>query len=149
MTKNEKIFISVLLIILVIVIGIKLNKNDEKVDRTEKIEEEEFVTVLEDGTKLNTSDVLKEDKMVDGLAFTNIQLTNQNGQSVLLADVENTNTTATDVMLVDIIILDKNGGEVGTVSGIISPLDPGETTQFNTSMMIDYSNAYDFQVVKK
>ena len=153
MKKNEKRLILVLLIILAILVGIKL-KSGKKVETVEpEIEEEEvveeYVEVLEDGTRLNTSEELSKTKKVDTLEFTNIQLTNQNGQSVLLADVKNTGTASTDVMLVDIIILDKSGAQLGKVSGIVSPLNAGETTQFNTSMTIDYANAYDFQIVKK
>ena len=110
---------------------------------------EEFVEVLEDGTKLNKSEVLNTDKVVDGLSFKNIQLTNSNGQSVLLADVTNISSTATTLTLVDVVILDKNGNELGTVGGIISPLQPGASTQFNSSVTMDYANAYDFKIVKK
>ena len=54
----------------------------------------------------------------------NIQLTNANGQSVLLADVKNTTSVATKMMLVS------------------------ESTQFSTSIQIDYANAYDFKITK-
>ena len=49
----------------------------------------------------------------------------------------------------DVIILDEKGNELGKVGGIVSPLEPSGTTQFNSSMTIDYSNAYDFKIVKK
>ena len=51
--------------------------------------------------------------------------------------------------LVDVILLDKNGKEIVTLGGIISPLQPGEKKQFNTSMTLDYANAYDFKIVIK
>ena len=156
MKKKEKMLILVLLIILAIVVTIAVRRN--KVSEQEVMAEtesgadevvEEFVQVLEDGTKLNTSDELNAEKNVDGLRFENIQLTNRGGQSVLLADVTNTTEAATDVTLVDVIISDKEGNELGTIGGIIAPLEPGESTQFNSSTTIDYANAYNFEVVKK
>ena len=70
----------------------------------------------------------------------------QNGQSVLLANVKNTTTTATELTAVDITLLDKEGNTIVKVGGLIAPLEPGEETQFNTSMTLDYANAYDFKV---
>ena len=110
---------------------------------------EEFVQVLEDGTKLNTSTKLSETKIVDGLKIGNIQLTMQNGQSVLLADAENDTGKDIDIMLLDIILLDKNGNELTTIAGIVGDLKAGEKQQLNSSVTSDYANAYDFRVVIK
>lgn len=151
MKKKEIILITILILFLIIIICVNVGKNKKNTDivKTDEVEEEKYVDVLSDGTKLNKSEKLNNEKNVDGLVFTNIQLTNKSGQTVLLADVKNTNKTSTSMMLVDVIILDKNGNELGKVGGIISPLETGETTQFNTGMTKDYANAYDFKIVKK
>ena len=78
-----------------------------------------------------------------------MQLTEQGSQTVLLADVTNTSSSATDMKLVDVTLLDKNGKEIVKVGGIISPLQPGAKTQFNTSMTLDYANTYDFKITLK
>ena len=153
MKDNEKKMLIILLIILVIAIIIFVVNKNKKGNNNENAEEnntvEEFVQVLEDGTKLNTSTKLSEAKEVNGLKFENMQLTEQNGQSVLLADVTNNSGKATNLTIVDVVLLDKNGQERITVGGIISPLQAGEKTQFNTSMTLDYANAYDFKIVIK
>ena len=152
MKKKEKRMILILLVVLVIAVVIFVvskNKKGNKENTEENKVVEEFVQVLEDGTRLNTSTKLNEMKKFEGLEFGNIQLTNSNGQSVLLADVKNTTQAETGLMLVDVTLYDKNGNELGTVGGIISPLKPGESKQFNTSMTIDYANAYDFKITKK
>lgn len=153
MKDNEKKMLIILLIILVIAIIIFVVNKNKKENNNENAEEnntvEEFVQVLEDGTKLNTSTKLSEAKEVNGLKFENMQLTEQNGQSVLLADVTNNSGKATNLTIVDVVLLDKNGQEIITVGGIISPLQAGEKTQFNTSMTLDYANAYDFKIVIK
>ena len=156
MKKKEKRMILILLVILVIAIVIfavtknkKGNNNNENTE-VENKPVEEFVQVLEDGTKLNTSTKFNESREVNGFKFENIQFTEQNGQSVLLADVtNNTEEAITDYTLVDVILYDKNGQEIITLGGIISPLQPGEKTQFNMSSTLDYANAYDFKIVIK
>ena len=153
MKDNEKKMLIILLIILVIAIIIFVVNKNKKGNNNENAEEnntvEEFVQVLEDGTKLNTSTKLSEAKEVNGLKFENMQLTTQDNQTVLLADVTNTGSNKTDIQLVDVTLLDKDGNEIITVGGIISQLEPGEKTQFNTSMTLDYANAYDFKIVIK
>ena len=156
MKKKEKRMILILLVILVIAIVIfavtknkKGNNNNENTE-VENEPVEEFVQVLEDGTKLNTSTKFNESREVNGFRFESIQFTEQNGQSVLLADViNNTEKAITDYTLVDVILYDKNGQEIITLGGIISPLQPGEKTQFNMSSTLDYANAYDFKIVIK
>ena len=154
MKRNERKWILVLVAITVLLIIVLIVKNSKKEVTKENNKQlgantQEYVQVLEDGTKLNTSTKLKETKMLDSLEIGNIQLTNKNGQSVLLADVKNTGSMETQVMLINIVLLDENGTELATVPEIISPLKVGESTQLNTSMQQDYTGIYDFRVVKK
>ena len=156
MKKQEKRMILILLAVLaIVIIALVINKNAKKENKENKAETanntvtEEFVQVLEDGTKLNTSEQLNKTKQVGAYKFENMQLTEQGSQTVLLADVTNTGSTETSIQLVDVTLLDENGNEIITVGGIISPLKPGAKTQFNTSMTLDYSNTYDFKITLK
>ena len=143
----EKKGILTLIVILIIIIAIVVISKVVKEDKEEKTEE--YVEVLEDGTKLNVSEQLKESKNIDGIEIANIQLTEQNGQSVLLADATNTNNTNTGVMPINIIILDKDGNEIVKIPGVIAPLKAGETKQLNVGITEDYANAYDFKIEKQ
>lgn len=154
MSKEEKRGLLILIIVaiaiivtLVIILNVRGKKSNNDAEENEVVEE--FVQVLEDGTKLNTSTKLSETKIVDGLKIGNIQLTMQNGQSVLLADAENDTGKDIDIMLLDIILLDKNGNELTTIAGIVGDLKAGEKQQLNSSVTSDYANAYDFRVVIK
>ena len=154
MSKKEKRGLLILIIVaiaiivtLVIILNVRGKKSNNEADENKVVEE--FVQVLEDGTKLNTSTKLSETKIVDGLKIGNIQLTMQNGQSVLLADAENDTGKDIDIMLLDIILLDKNGNELTTIAGIVGDLKAGEKQQLNSSVTSDYANAYDFRVVIK
>ena len=154
MSKKEKRGLLILIIVaiaiivtLVIILNVRGKKSNNDTEENKVVEE--FVQVLEDGTKLNTSTKLSETKIVDGLKIGNIQLTMQNGQSVLLADAENDTGKDIDIMLLDIILLDKNGNELTTIAGIVGDLKAGEKQQLNSSVTSDYANAYDFRVVIK
>lgn len=155
MSKKEKrgLIILILVAIAIITTLAIITKRKGKEVNSDSTEEdkvvEEFVQVLEDGTKLNTSTKLSETKIVDGLKIGNIQLTMQNGQSVLLADAENDTGKDIDIMLLDIILLDKNGNELTTIAGIVGDLKAGEKQQLNSSVTSDYANAYDFRVIIK
>ena len=68
MKKNEKRMIGILVVITLIVVIVAIvmnNKNKNKEVEENTAPEEEFVNVLEDGTRLNTSDKLHETKTFD------------------------------------------------------------------------------------
>lgn len=154
MKKNEKKRILILVVILAIAFIIFFAMISKKDDNTNENDitnvednQQQFYEELEDGTKLNTSTKLKETKNVEGLEIRNIQLTNKDNQTVLLAEVENKSRKEEDKeIIIDVTILDKQSKEIGTIGGMIAPLKKGEKTQLNISAMMDYANAYDFQV---
>ena len=69
--------------------------------------------------------------------------------TTLLADVTNNTGAVTNVQTVDITLIDYNGNELTTVTGIIDALEVGATTQLNIAMTSDYINAYDFRITLK
>ena len=152
-TKKKK-WILVLLIMLVIagIIFFMMKGKQEKEfkqNRESNItqrEEEKNYEELEDGIKLNTSPALRETKIVNGLEIRNIQISSKNNQSVLLAEIENKMGKETKETLIDVIVLDKQGKEIGKMSGMIAPLKQGEKMQLNISSMHDYTDAYDFEI---
>lgn len=147
MKAQEKRMILILIIVSILIITIvwcvTRNKETEVVESTNK---EEFVEVLEDGTKLNISDKLNETKRVENFEIGNIQLTDRNGVSVLLADVKNVSETSTDWTIITITLIDKIGNTIQEIEGVIKDLQPGETTQLNAATSADYANSYDFKV---
>ena len=158
MSKKEKQMIGVLILITVVVIIIAIivsdgNKNkgeDEKiVSKTNNNQTEEFVNILNDGTKLNTSDKLHETKTFDGMEISNFQLTENENVTLLLGTITNKTTTVKGGYPVNIRILDKEGKEIKTTAAYITKIEPGESTQLNTSATFDYANAYDFEITKR
>lgn len=159
MKKKEKLWIAVLITITLIVIifaGMKNkdNSNDGKVGTitdgdVENLEVpvvEKYVTTTEDGTKVNTSEALKSNKVVNKVEFSDIQLSQRSGETLLTATVKNTGSEATELFSVNITLIDDAGQDIVTVGGLVAPMQAGATATFETSMTLDYANAYDFRV---
>ena len=122
MNSNEKrwivLLIAVVLIaVLLIVALVNANKkSDNKVENLNEGEtsqnvqdEEKYTAELGDGTKINTSEDFNKTKTYKNLEITNIQFTNKDGMTVLLADVTNKGTSTHEEEIVTIKILGENG----------------------------------------
>ena len=141
------IILMVIVLVVIFVTGRKTN-GENVVGGNEEIENM-YSQTLEDGTKLNTSGKLKETRMIDEIKIENIQLTNKDGQGALIADVTNTGSEKSETILLNIVLYNEAGEEIATLPGVISPLEPGETDQLNTTMQEDYTNIYDIKIEKK
>ena len=152
-TKGALIIIGVAIIITVGIFFITRGRGNKKEvevgTKEENIVEEEFVNVLSDGTKLNTSDKLQEKKKVGGLEVSKFQLTEQGNSTILLGTITNTSSTEQGGYDVEIVVVDKTGKELGKIPAYIKKLQPGESTQLNTGITGDYANAYNFSINKK
>lgn len=154
MNSNEKRWIVLLVavvIIAIVLIVVLTNRNGEEAvqqgeQENEIVNEEKYTTELEDGTKLNTSEEFNNTKTYGNLEISNIQYTEKDGMSVLLADVTNNGTTRHEVEIVKITILGDNGEVITEIKPIIGEIEPGETIQLNASITADVANAKDFTI---
>ena len=166
MKKEKNLFLKIVLIAIIvgIIVFIIMNivksknskegvgqNNQKQNSESQQVEEnavkEEFVQQTDDGTKVNVGSKITDDKDVNGLKFTNVQLTEKNNQSTLLADVENaTGKDIKDYTNLGITFLTKDGQEIITIKGILPPLKSGDKTQFNTGLTQDVANAYDIKI---
>lgn len=157
MKKNESILI-IGLVAIVIILGIFLfsrnskveeNNLDNNVNNVVNKEENSMSQTLSDGTKVNVSPKLKETKKIDKLEISEIQLTHKEGKTIFLAKVTNKGSEKTEKTLIDIELYDKMGNKMVTIPGVIKELEPEENIQLNTTLQIDYTNAYDLKLIKK
>lgn len=120
--------------------------NEEVAPPVENVIEEEFVEVLDNGIKMNTSTKFKEKKVVNGLEIDEIQFFMSNGQTYLRAKVTNNSGKDVETTGVDIVLLDKEGNEISRMGGVIENLKNGETKDFECITTLDFANSYDFKV---
>ena len=151
MKKNEKrmiaILIAITIVAIIVLIVTRSGKKEEKEENTAP--KEEFVEVLEDGTRLNTSTKLHQTKKFEGLEKSDFQLTENGNVTLLLGTITNTSTTKQGGFPVDVKVVDKQGNEITTISAFIGPLQPGQSTQLSTNASADFANAYDFSISRK
>lgn len=152
MDKSEKRMIAILVAITIIVIIVAIIWNNNT--KNKKIEEnatpkEEFVNVLEDGTRVNNSNKLHEKKVFDGMEFTDLKLTERGNVTVLLGKITNTSSTTKGGYLVNVKLVDKQGNEIITIEALLPELAPGQSTELNTGGTLNFANAYDFIITKK
>lgn len=122
------------------------NTNQEVEANVLNEEVEEFVKVLDDGKKVNTSSKLNETKYVDGFEIGNIELSTVAGQTTLYADVKNNTGKDADVKVLEITLYDENDEVIVTMGGVITDAKAGETVKLEASTTLDFANAYDFKV---
>ena len=156
MKKKEKQIIGVLVLITIFIIVIaivvrSINKNKENTteNQEENIVTEEFVDVLDDGTRVNKSDKLHETKIFDEMEISNFSLTEKENVTLLLGTITNTSSEVKGDYPINIKVIDKDGNEIITVAAYIEKLEPGERCELNTSATFDYANAYDIEISKK
>lgn len=140
-----------IVVVLIVVVGIKIinHKNNKEIDENGQNNDEKYVTVLEDGVKLNTSKKVKETKKISNLELKDTQVTYKNGVTNLLATVENKSKNKLEMQEVEIELLNENKDVVYTMKGIIEELEPEESKKFSSSITADFSNVYDFRIIEK
>lgn len=153
MRKQEKKMLLILFIIAVIIIGGLLiwKKTSNNTAGSGEVEQsgtntEQYVQVLEDGSKVNVSETLLKTKTLGNLEIANIQLKETGGITTLLADVTNKGTSTSGSKIIKVEILDKAGNVLSSPRGVIDPIVSGGTVQLNLSVTADVANAYDFRI---
>ena len=147
--KRKYIIIAVVVIIVaVLAIGIITSNLGNKSEEAQK--DESIVEIKEDGTVQNKSNKVKEDREIKGFKVTNIDLIKDtNGNTILTADITNATGSKQKGFLVEIVLLDKEGKELGRIPGSIIETDAGETIEMRSEITEDYINAYDIKLIER
>ncbi|MCI8481731.1 MAG: YcfL family protein [Clostridia bacterium] len=152
-SKEKRMLVTIAIIGIIIIASLLIWKstNTKEELQPEKEEQqntitEKYVTVLENGMKLNKSDKLNQTRSLNGIEISEIQLTYQDGQSVILATVRNTTNNDIDLTPVKITLYDDQNNILEEINGLISPVKKGESVQLNMGVGTDYANAYDLKI---
>lgn len=156
-TKEKKIIIILVSIVLILGIAYLITKGNNTKNVNNNVEEikeesqniEKFVKIQEDGTKVNISSKLQEEKELEGLKIGDIRITEKEGQFLLLAKVRNTTNSDIEPFYINIELLNEKGDKIATVTGAISAIKAGNKAILSAAVTEDYANAYDFKVTRK
>lgn len=148
MEKKQKIFIIAVVIVAIFILSAGIifgyHRYQNALKTIENVDENnQYVTILKDGTKENNSPKLKEKKVFDQLDITNIKLIEESQLTKLTATITNNTKSIKGDYTAEAVIVDSKGNELATMGIGIKKLAPGESTTLNSSIVFDYSNAYD------
>ena len=152
MKDSEKKFVKIFAIVAVVICIVLVAANKIVNNKAQELATEgtEFVGTLSDGTLINTSEKLQQERVVDTLKFGKIQITQVNNLVEVIAPVTNIGTDKRDQATVEITLLNKQGKEITKVEGLVSPLEKGETTQLQSLIAVGVTgnevNAYDAKI---
>ena len=150
--SSKKLITILFMLILLVLIAVWIysrSSNKENIEDTGQIveiTENQYVETLATGTKINISDDFKEEKTYESLKFSNMQFTEENGISNLLADVTNTSDKKHEIEKIKIILLDDKDEVVTEVTAIIGEIESNETIQLNANVTADVVNVKDFKI---
>ena len=159
MTDIEKKFIftviGFLILIMIVVLCIK-SSNKNKLEQQKASENntqlEDYVTSFEkigSDVKVNNNEDLAKTKTYNNVEMSNIKITSQNGNSVLVADVKNIGEIKHEKEIITLSIIGSDDTEIATLDTILTDLEPGETKQLTVLATADIVNAKNFIIKEK
>lgn len=125
----KKTLLTISLVLSLFITGCGCEKKEEK-----EVKKNETIVVTEENVIKNQS--------VDGIEFTNTELTVTNGISKITVAVTNNSTENYNLNGYSIIFKDENDNAIATMPGYVGEtINVGETKHINASIDIDVSNA--------
>lgn len=159
MKKKEKRMILILVIVSILIVGViwlvtrpKTNKTNTTGSvaqgGTSSAAQGEFTKVDNEGTIVNTSEKINKDREELGFSITNVKLEEKNGETIISARITNKTDSNQESFFGNIILLDKQGNEIGRIPTMVSETQKGESIDIEASITESYANAYDFKLEK-
>lgn len=124
----------------------EVNPNSS-IEDNPSIEGNDYIEVVSENIKVNTSKKLKEDKIFGIYKLTNINLQYTTQGTELTADVENTSTETVSGKNIKIEYYNNKGNVVSIMGGYMPQVKPEQTTTLSLSTTADVTNAYDFKII--
>lgn len=133
---SKKNLIVIIIAVILIILGIiYLNSNKDGNNNASGVEQ----------TVVAKNPIL--DKKTNGIyEIYNTNITTKNGTTEIEATIKNVSSSKTPEQFIDIVLLDKNNNELGTIKATIPSLESGEATTVAVESFKVYSNIYNFKI---
>lgn len=151
MKKKEKRMILILILVSILIVGIVWLVTRPKTNKTNasgSVAQGEFTKVDNEGTIVNTSEKINEDREELGFSITNVKLEEKNGETIISARITNKTESNQESFFGNIVLFDKQGNEIGRIPTMVSETQKGESIDIEASITESYVNAYDFKLEK-
>ena len=151
MKKKEKRLILIFILVSILIVGIVWLVTRPKTNKTNasgSVAQGEFTKVDNEGTIVNTSEKINEDREELGFSITNVKLEEKNGETIISARITNKTESNQESFFGNIVLFDKQGNEIGRIPTMVSETQKGESIDIEASITESYVNAYDFKLEK-
>ena len=151
MKKKEKRMILILILVSILIVGIVWLVTRPKTNKTNasgSVAQGEFTKVDNEGTIVNTSEKINEDREELGFSITNVKLEEKNGETIISARITNKTESNQESFFGNIVLFNKQGNEIGRIPTMVSETQKGESIDIEASITESYVNAYDFKLEK-
>ena len=152
MEDKKKIIGIGIAVITAVVLIIGIITTIRKVSSDDKKQGEVSQTTVQksDGTTVNISEKIKENKEIKGFKISNGEIKEKNGQTELVALVTNETGLDQSGFLVNVVLYDKEEKELGKIPASIIATKAGETIRIRAGITIkNYVEAYDFKLEER
>lgn len=128
----------------------KINKNNKIMTNSNIENQEKYTIQLDDGTKLNNSEELKNVKKYRTIEISDIQVTSTDGNTTILANAKNTGNDTFEREIVTIVLIDEDGMQVAEIPAVIPKIEVGKTGKINANVSsADVANIKDFEIKER
>ena len=146
MKKKEKRMILILVIITIIAIILLYFQKRPKDENQETVQEREFITVQEDGSKIATSEKLQEKRKIGEIEISNINIREENGLTKITASATNVGEQETEEMPITIVLKDEAGNSIAEIGAYIGTIEKGEQRGIQASANVAIDKVYDVEI---
>lgn len=145
--RKKVIILFIICIIIAIISIIFISNKNQKQENPNN--ENVYYIELQDGTKQNVSPKISEKKTFENLDIVNASIVYSDNICKMKLNVENNSDIKSDDMIIKINIFDSNNDIMITLTGFVAEIDSGKSIEVNLDSSFDYSNAYDYEILRK
>lgn len=147
MRMKKNWFKILLLLISTILVVLGIYKFFVKEKRQEEIS---YIEILHDGTKRNTSQYLKEKKIINGIELSDMELIEKNDGTIEFSAIaKNIITEKIDSYMLQIKLLSNDNQTITNTYVSVMNLEPNDTLAINGIIeKIDISKVYNTEIIK-
>lgn len=145
--RKKVIILFIICIIIAIISIIFISNKNQKQENPNN--ENVYYIELQDGTKQNVSPKISEKKTFENLDIVNASIVYSDNKCKMKLNVENNSDIKSDDMIIKINIFDSNNDIMITLTGFVAEIDSGKSIEVNLDSSFDYSNAYDYEILRK
>ena len=132
--KNIIIVVIVVLVILATLAIILINKKGKSTNDSQT------------QTQTQTTNPIATKKDNGTFEIYNTDIKTNTGSTIVRATIKNISNAKTEKQKVNIVLIDKNGTEIGTITTTVPSLEVNKTTEIYAEDLMVYENIYDFKI---